>query len=1165
MDMSGSKNVRLFIVRVGFTFVLLAVGSAACGYTTAPIAIQGQDTGYEENGNFGSLWSPIDLNAAGQAAFYAQTTVPYGEGNGGGIFRSDGTSLTRIAYLGQDSGFEENGSLSYLSDPVINTTGQSAFLAYTTGTSGQGVFRGDGSSLTRIAYQGQDSGSWFNQNLSYLYAPVINASGQAAFYSVTTGTSTAGIFRGDGSSLACIAFRGQYTGYTETGNLDYLSSQPVINASSQVAFYSSTTGTSTSGIFRGDGGSLTRIAYNAQNTGYTENGNLNYISDPVINASGQIAFWASTTGTSTAGIFRGDGSSLTRMAYSGQNTGYAENGNISSPFVPQFNDAGQVAFGATTTGTSNYGIFRSDGSSLTRVARQGQLAPDGDGTFNFDLGEGIHLNCSSVTQGGAVLFQAIVDNSVYNWGVFLSDGQEIIQVARRGQSLAGSTITDIGGTSPITDSGQVAYQATLADDRTGYFLFTVDQLHYRSATSGNWDTLPNWTLSLKPGACSNVTISPASTLTVNGPQGATTVKSLTIGGSGGGAPTLALNGGGQLYVNSDLVVQSNAVLQVSKGAVTVGGSLLNSGGAILAEHVTVSSAMLNQGQMTIQSGGMLQTTAGTLTNLAYLTLSGGAIDAGAGQLINDYGASMEAKGTITGNFDNNGELTASGVLTVNGQLNNQGIINLGSGTRLDGTGLPIDNLDGTIRGQGAVTKQLSNTGGLIHADAGGLLALSKFSSNGEGGEMRVEGGSTLRVLSSTTGLPIPNQGSVILTGSTAALTGDAIDNSGTVLGQGRITNTLTNNGVIRAEGGQLTLAGSGLVNPGRIEVPAGATLFVTQGLANSAGQLALAGGAFDNNNHPLTNHGSIAGHGTLRSGGLTNQGNVSNLATVHLADGATDIFGPVTNGSFGTMIMEGSASTIATFYGPVTNESGGQIQILGGTVRFLGGVTGFTNSGAASLARGSAAIIQNGAGDLLQTGGSLNVGDAASLTAKTVKIHGGTLSADGPNALITAGLEYTSPASSTYAGIVAGAGKTLTLDNPAATLTLTGHNTYTGLTTITNGTLALASSGQIDSSSAIVNNATFLVADGVTAHNVSAITGTGTTQLDASANLTATSVMQGTVTLGPGATLTIAALPSGPMSGTSVRLLSVPEPSSLLMLLPAIWVLRRRLLRSKTA
>ena len=137
----------------------------------------------------------------------------------------------------------------------------------------------------------------------------------------------------------------------------------------------------------------------------------------------------------------------------------------------------------------------------------------------------------------------------------------------------------------------------------------------------------------------------------------------------------------------------------------------------------------------------------------------------------------------------------------------------------------------------------------------------------------------------------------------------------------------------------------------------------------------------------------------------------------------------------------------------------------------------------------------------------------------------------------------------------------------SGTLTLNALNTYSGSTTVNGGTLQIA--GGIDpagtslidvqSGTAVlmtvnvnktdlnVNtaaSAVFEVASGI--HEIGSINGSGSTRVDAGAVLTATSIDQDTLTLGPGSTVTIRAIPGGPQSG---KIAPVPEPSSLVLLM----------------
>jgi len=131
---------------------------------------------------------------------------------------------------------------------------------------------------------------------------------------------------------------------------------------------------------------------------------------------------------------------------------------------------------------------------------------------------------------------------------------------------------------------------------------------------------------------------------------------------------------------------------------------------------------------------------------------------------------------------------------------------------------------------------------------------------------------------------------------------------------------------------------------------------------------------------------------------------------------------------------------------------------------------------------------------------------------------------------------------------------------------LSGANTYTGATNVNAGTLqltgsALSTSGvtvsggakldlagllgsSLAATTAVANNGTLEVSSTL-AQNVGAVTEAGTTQVDAGKSLTATSILQGTLTIGAGATVTIRATTAGAGLGNMSQ---VPEPSSFALL-----------------
>ncbi len=130
----------------------------------------------------------------------------------------------------------------------------------------------------------------------------------------------------------------------------------------------------------------------------------------------------------------------------------------------------------------------------------------------------------------------------------------------------------------------------------------------------------------------------------------------------------------------------------------------------------------------------------------------------------------------------------------------------------------------------------------------------------------------------------------------------------------------------------------------------------------------------------------------------------------------------------------------------------------------------------------------------------------------------------------------------TFSGGAIG-GSTVLEKSGAGTLTLSNSNSYSGETSILGGILALDAQGQIGASSPIVNDATLRILNGE--HTVGAISGGGSTEILAG-SMTAASIWQNTLTLGPGATLVIAPRAGGP---TGENLMPVPEPGMAAMVI----------------
>jgi len=433
------------------------------GSPIAQIVREGQ-AAPDGNGAYAGFSIPV-INNADQVAFLSLLSgTSGGNTDNGGVFRGNGASVTRIARLGQAAP-DTNGVFSDFEALSLNESGQVASWAAFAATSGgsadnTGVVRGDGITLTQIAREGQSSPD-ANGTFSHFVSSIdisLNNTGQVAFRGFLNGTSGGG--------------------------------------------------TDNEGIFHGDGITLTKIVRKGQSAPGL-NGNFSEFGNPSLNNTGQAAVLAALSGTSggdsdNEGIYRGDGISLVQIIRKGV-APPDTNGLFSAFGSPVINDAGQVVFISVLSGTSggefdSAGVFRGDGGIIARIARAGEAAPDANGSFYGFAGP------AAITDGGTVAFWAqIVGTSgggADDGGIFLGDGIETIQAAREGDALAGSTIVNAnflqGMNSGLNDHGQVAYHALLADERESIFLFTPD-LHWRNAGNGFWDIHGNWTLGLSPG------------------------------------------------------------------------------------------------------------------------------------------------------------------------------------------------------------------------------------------------------------------------------------------------------------------------------------------------------------------------------------------------------------------------------------------------------------------------------------------------------------------------------------------------------------------------------------------------------------------------------------------------------------------------------------------
>jgi fibronectin-binding autotransporter adhesin len=651
-----------------------------------------------------SFISNAVINNSGQLAFGPSTT----------ILRQTGSSTVTIA--SQNSAAPGGGVFAFVANPTLNSAGQVAFSG-AVGVS-RGIFRGDGTSTVTIGMQNQTApgGGKFGSSFSL---PGLNSSGQVAFSTSVSGSpadgARGGIFVGDGNSTVAVARQNQSAPDGGLFNSLSLGVAP-LNNKGQVVFSASLSDSpadgASSGIFRGDG--TTNVAVARVNQSAPGGGSFSGLpSNGFLNDSGQVAFGANLGGApadgAASGVFRWDGNSTVPIARGNQIA--PGGGTFTSVGAGAINNAGQVLFDGNLTGAGDGaagGIFVGDGNSIVAIARVNQPAPDG-GTFEGV--EGIGMN----NTGQVLLSAQLGVNTPFS--LFVGDGTQILPIAVVGQTLNGILVASVTAAS-INDYGQVAYVASLSGqanpNANGAYMFTP-VLHWRTSGDGGWDTRTNWTIGLTPAVVHDVVIDPATSLTVTGPTGDVSIKSLGIGG-GAGAATLLLSGGGNLNVVGAVTIAGGSTLGLANGSLTV--PVINVGGQFNFTGGSLAPTILNI------VGGVVGIGAGAGQPIALngLTFSGttdawvGKLDLTTDQLMVHNGDQADIANALKSGFNaQNGYWNgAAGILSSAAASDTRYLTTLGyrqsDGSEFDGVNTTTNdvlvkytyygdaNLDGTVNG-----------------------------------------------------------------------------------------------------------------------------------------------------------------------------------------------------------------------------------------------------------------------------------------------------------------------------------------------------------------------------------------------------------------------------------------------------------------------------------
>jgi hypothetical protein len=892
-----------------------------------------------------------------------------------------------------------------------------------------------GAVLVTIAVEGQAAPD-ANGTIGSISDVSLNDAGQVVFNSsLMQGTAggaadNSGIFRGTGGSLTQIAREGNAApggGGGAFGSFNNIK----MNSSGQVAFTSSSmTGTSGGtandrGVFSGDGGAITEIAREGD-TAPDANGTLSNFGNVGIRDDGQVAFVDFTIqGTSggfadNSGIFRG--SSTAQLVREGQAAPGAGGGLVGSTSNVQFNEAGQVAFesfgGAGTSGgaANDNGVFlRETTGTLTEIAREGDAAPDANGTL-------ASINQVRLNKAGQVAFSSssmagTAGGTSDNSGVFRGDGGALIQVAREGGAApgaAGGTFGNSFSSIDINDAGQVLFSNSFmqgtangtADD-SGVFRDTGGAL---SEIAREGQATGNGTMGLTVDAIMNQTGQIAfETQAMLGTAGGTTDdKAIFIGdgqdtvelvrkgdafeGSTVSTLNITTDGGG---INKFGQVAVDAILSDGRDVAILatpeihwrnaGSSLWDTGDnwtlglnpgdphdvfidATNTTTVTGPAADVTINALQVGGGAGFSTLrlnqGGNLTVTGDLDITtNGTLDQDVGTLavggnVTNTRTFRQDGGTMTvaGTFSNFSSATVSGAIDVTGGMTNSSFLTLNGGT-ISG-GAMTNDFGASMSAAGTIDADFNNNGTL---NLTGFLSATGATVNI--GTVNAGLGDTLLASGGTT-----NIGTVNLTGGN--LGGGVLTNSGTV--------TLSNGGAVSASSvtNQSVIQGAGVV---------------ASALSNSGG---LIHANVSGSSLTLTNLTGNTGGGELRVA----EGASINVVNAFASSGTVDIQGP------NAVLLGGAITNTGTMRGQgrVQNTvlNSGTLRTQGGNLTLSGAGNTNTATGVIEVADTTEMIVSQGlatnAGTIALTGGRFDNNNIAMTNSSSGIIAGrGTVATGG--------------------------------------------------------------------------------------------------------------------------------------------------------------------------
>ncbi|HAK2951732.1 TPA: autotransporter outer membrane beta-barrel domain-containing protein [Salmonella enterica] len=589
--------------------------------------------------------------------------------------------------------------------------------------------------------------------------------------------------------------------------------------------------------------------------------------------------------------------------------------------------------------------------------------------------------------------------------------------------------------------------------------------------------------------------------------------------------------------NSSLVGIKSTAMELKVGV----DNLVTNDGTISA-YGTANTYGIHYGEST--SGGVITNT-GSIT-----TTGGGAGDAsvyvhgnGDGTVVNNSGTmsstvygvyldSARSKGHTLNNQAGSA-ISANTAVAINGNGNtitNQGkMTGVSDGLLISGNNNIVTTSGGEISGKNGI-RVSKGSGNQITAKSGSKITTTSTGISIAGGNNQITTESGSAIVAKDNGILINSGANNVTNGGSITATGSNMSYgiqynsgaSGTITNTGTITTTGKGAGdaSVYAHGGAVTINNSGTMDSSVFGV------YVTTGhtLNNLAGGSITANTAvqFHGNNNKLANAGAISGDtngvtingsgNTLTSQGkitggtnaiLINSGSKNNTLTLNTG---TEISGSITDdnnsaSANNNLILDGEGTLGSSISGLNSVTSSGDWTLSGATMN----LSGTTNS---ALWVKSGTLILNGAmtakGATVDSGTTLQIGNS------------GTLGAFNGDIVDNGTLTFNRSDAAAYGSVISGSGNVV--KQGGGELALSNNNSYSGGTTIAEGTLTATAGGALGSGN--IDNRAYLKLDAASASDPFIVADL-TTHSGATVEIGAGSTLQAnTLTQQDGSTLT---------------------------------------------